>query len=154
MAVSNQVKVYARMWPREVFDYRTLNGNRKQALAMSLEFLNKPGVYVLYRDDVPYYIGKAAKLRHRIQDHATKVGGRYYNHWNFFSAFVIENSRNRNEIEGILIAAMPTANSANPKLQREKLPDAVKDMVRMIRRHCANPLTEDKMYDIVQEASN
>lgn len=151
MAASHQVEVYARMWPRQVFDCTVPNGNRKQALARSLEFLDKPGVYVLYRDDVPYYIGKAdRKLRHRIQDHATKVGGRYYNHWNFFSAFVIDNGKNRKEIEGILIAAMPTANSANPKLQREKFPSSVKEMVKRIRRNYANPLTEDKITTLLR----
>jgi predicted GIY-YIG superfamily endonuclease len=73
MAVSNQVKNYARMWPREVFDYQTLNGNKKKALAGNLEFLDKPGVYVLYREDVPYYIGKAKKLRHRIRYHSSRA---------------------------------------------------------------------------------
>jgi hypothetical protein len=39
-----------------------------------------------------------------------------YNFWTHFSAFVVEDVAHRNELEGILIAAMPTANSATPDL--------------------------------------
>jgi hypothetical protein len=46
------------MWPREVF-YRSGSVNPRKRLSKELEFLERPGVYVLYRDDVPYYIGKA-----------------------------------------------------------------------------------------------
>lgn len=132
---------FARMWPREVFDYLVPdeNSSRKQKLAKGLEILNKPGVYVLYRDDVPYYIGQALKLRHRLWGHACNPGGRYGNFWNFFSVFVLKDQKQRDEIEGILIAAMPTANSAKPKLARQPFPKTVKDMVRSIRRHLANP---------------
>jgi hypothetical protein len=45
----------------------------------------------------------------------------------------------RDEIEGILIAAMPTANSAKPKLKRAKFPLQVSQMVRRIRKYRANP---------------
>lgn len=154
--ISQQVSAYARMWPREIFDcvIPNGNGNRKQALAKSLEFLKGPGVYVLYRDDVPYYVGQSQRLRRRIWRHANKPGSRYYNHWNFFSAFVVKNSKSRNEIEGILIAAMPTANSAQPKLKKEKLPKSVMDMMRRIRHDRANPLSEPEMFEIVEAASN
>jgi hypothetical protein len=37
-----------------------------------------------------------------------------------------------NELEGILIAAMPTANSAKPKLQRERMPKEVRDLLKQI----------------------
>ena len=43
---------YARMWPREVFGKA---GLKKEIL----DFLENPGVYILYRDDKPYYIGQA-----------------------------------------------------------------------------------------------
>src|SRR6266516_7659152 len=93
---------YARMWPREVF-YRIVpkeKGNsKKRLLFRTIDLLAKPGVYVLYRDDVPYYIGQAQRLRSRLWAHACKPDGRYYNHWNFFSAFVIEDENQRNEIE-------------------------------------------------------
>jgi hypothetical protein len=134
------VELYARMWPREIFDHVSAVGeNSRKPLAKSLDFLNSPGVYVLYRDDVPYYVGKATKLRQRLWSHATRPQARYFNFWNFFSAFVIPDAVDRTHIEGILIAAMPTANSAHPQLPKEKFPKAVIAMVRKIRRDRANP---------------
>ena len=113
------VSGYARMWPREVFaKVAPTKGSRhrhKTLLAKSLEFLQVGGVYVLYRDDVPYYIGQASKLRHRLWRHALNAESRYFHFWNFFSAFAVKNKQHRNELEGVRIAAMPTANSAKPK---------------------------------------
>ena len=94
---------------------------------------------MLYRDDIPYYIGQAAKLRSRLRRHATAPDSRYYNFWNFFSVFVVADPKSRSEIEGLLIAAMPTANSMKPKLPRENFPPEVREMVRKIRRHYADP---------------
>lgn len=53
MNVSNGkiVTGYAKMWPRIVFDMKAGNKDAK-------ELLQNPGVYVLYRDDMPYYVGK------------------------------------------------------------------------------------------------
>ena len=135
------VREYARMWPREVFDCLISNegGRRKRILGKGLDLVNQPGVYVLYRDDIPYYIGQAKKLRHRLWTHAGSPGARYGNFWNYFSAFVIDDPKMRNEIEGILIAAMPTANSSKPKLKRAKFPLVVSQMVRRIRKSKANP---------------
>jgi hypothetical protein len=116
-----------------------MQGNRKQALVEGLELFDRAGVYVLYRDEVPYYVGQAARLRRRIRKHASQPGSRYYNFWNFFSAFVIEDSKTRTELEGILIAAMPTANGVKPKLLKEKFPKSVMEMMREIRRNDANP---------------
>lgn len=132
---------FARMWPREVFDYLVPkeNSSRTQKLARGLEILKEPGVYVLYRDDIPYYVGQAAKLRSRLWGHACNPGGRYYNFWTFFSVFVVKDKKYRDQIEGILIAAMPTANSAKPKLARHPFPKPVRDMAHKIRRHLANP---------------
>jgi hypothetical protein len=136
------VEEYARMWPREVFDclIPNENGGKKRLLARGLDLVNQPGVYVLYRDDIPYYIGQANKLRQRLWAHSGSSGGRYSNFWNYFSAFVIRDPKMRDEVEGILIAAMPTANSAKPRLKRAKFPQAVSQMVRRIRRYQANPL--------------
>ena len=65
MAKKNAVvEQYARMWPREVFDCLVPNddGNgRDVILGKGLDLVNQPGVYVLYRDDIPYYIGQAKK---------------------------------------------------------------------------------------------
>jgi hypothetical protein len=68
-----------------------------------------------------------------------KPDARRYNFWNFFSAFVVLESGYRNEIEAILIAAMPTANSARPRLPKTKFPPEVIQMVRSIRKQQANP---------------
>lgn len=82
--------------------------------------LDKPGVYVLYRNDEPYYIGKTGgPLIKRVGGHALKPNWKRYNFWNYFSAFAIEDDSHRDEVEAILISAMPTAvNSAKPKIPR------------------------------------
>jgi hypothetical protein len=141
MAKIPLVTIYARMWPREVFDRLvSVNGRQTQTtLARTLDILKKPGVYILYRDGVPYYIGKATKMRSRLWQHAWNPKTRHYNLWNFFSFFVVEDPAHRDEIEGILIAAMPTANSARPKLPREQLGKEITTMLREIRRSQANP---------------
>jgi len=127
------------MWPREVFDRLVCVEGRKRALAKPLDIVNKPGIYILYRDGVPYYIGKSDRIRSRLWKHAWDPKTRHYNLWNFFSFFVVEDADQRNEIEGILIAAMPTANSARPKLPREQLGKEITTMLHEIRRSHANP---------------
>ncbi len=122
------VKAAAQMWPRVVFDF----DGRETAK----ECLREPGVYVLFRDDEPYYVGKTKnKLFRRIQAHATKTRDRYYHFWNYFSAFVVPDAKHRDEVEGILIASMPTANSASPKIKRIHLPKNVTQLIRKMRRN-------------------
>ena len=116
------ITTYARMWPREVFNCKV----GKRLVVKDLKLLAEPGVYILYRDDVPYYVGKATKLRSRLWTHANKPGGRYYNFWNFFSVFVVKDPTVRSQIEGILIAAMPTANGARPRIPRANLPTSLR----------------------------
>jgi len=74
-------------------------------------------------------------LRNRLWAHARKPASRYYHFWNFFSAFAVEDKKQRDELEAILIAAMPTANSAKPKLQREKMPNEVAALLHEIYGH-------------------
>ena len=138
MAKTEIVKKFISMWPREVWDVME-EGNRTLFLK-NHEELRMPGVYVLYRDDVPYYIGQAGTLYKRLHDHANKSTDRYFNFWNFFSAFVSE-KKYLKEIEKILIAAMPTANSSKPKMHRVKMPSSVGKRIREIRRHEADPVT-------------
>lgn len=126
------VSGYARMWPRAIFYNEALNpeNGRKTNLAKQLDFLQRPGVYVLYRDDTPYYVGKAQKLRRRLQLWATKANSPHFHHWNFFSAFAIDDPTHRNELEGVLIAALPSANNgAKPKLKNAPLPKVVRDLL-------------------------
>jgi hypothetical protein len=105
-----------RMWPRALF-------HMKEAKKTLDAALGKKGVYVLYRDDKPYYIGKTSKpLIKRLSTHALKPNARRYNFWNYFSAFEIEDETQRDEVEAILISAMPTAaNSSRPKIPRTKI---------------------------------
>lgn len=113
---------YLKMWPREVFDLRT--GNKLLPEIRSL--LDTPGVYVLYRDDHPYYVGRATRrLADRLHAHANRPADRYYNFWNFFSAFVVPDTKHIPEVEGILIAAFPTENAATPRFRRVRLPAGV-----------------------------
>ena len=116
------VSGYAQMWPREVYDLK--EGNRLLSNVRGL--LDKSGVYVLQRDDHPYYVGKTAcSLFERVHGHANRPYDRYYNFWNFFSAFFVRKG-DIGEVEAILIAAMPTANSANPRLKRINLPNKLR----------------------------
>jgi hypothetical protein len=98
------------------------------------ELLSQPGVYVLYRDDQPYYVGRAAKrLFRRLRSHAINPKDKYYNFWNFFSAFTVSEPKHVNEVEGILIAAMPTDNSAVPRIQKIHIPRLIADILRRQR---------------------
>jgi hypothetical protein len=126
------VSGYAQMWPREIFDMRDIKDRRKM---IGWENLDKPGVYVLYRNDQPYYIGMTkASLFHRVWQHANQPKDKWYKFWNFFSAFVVPDIKHIGQIEGILIAAMPTANSANPKVKRIDIPSAVTSVLKALRR--------------------
>lgn len=140
------VERYARLWPREVFDYVIERKNRQAVyLAQRLDILRQPGVYVLYRDEVPYYVGKASNwLWHRLILHARRPGGRYNNFWNYFSVFVIHNKAQRDAVESILIAAFPTANSAKPGIRREPLPDDVLEMWRQKRDFDKRPYRTER----------
>lgn len=128
MGSKKPITRYAKMWPRTLFNCR----DGKRSLVKDLDVLSQPGVYVLYRDDVPYYVGKATRLRTRLGRHANHPGGRYYNFWNFFSVFVVEDPRIRSDLEGALIAAMPTANGAKPKMSKAQLPATVRAVLHKI----------------------
>jgi hypothetical protein len=98
---------FLRMWPRDLFHIR----GQQEALEKTL---GRPGVYILYRGSTPYYVGKAVNLYSRLHDHSN-IDSRYGNFWDMFSAFMVASDDARNDLEGILIAAMPTANGSHPK---------------------------------------
>jgi hypothetical protein len=124
------VQKYAKMWPRDVFYVKS--GNKYDPSVKRL--LSEPGVYVLYRDDQPYYVGKAAnRLFRRLRSHATNPKDKYYNFWNFFSAFTVSEPQHVNEVEGILIAAMPTDNSAVPRIKKIHIPEHIANLLRRQR---------------------
>jgi hypothetical protein len=117
------VNKFIRMWPRAIFD-TPANDGRKGTIANRIEELKKPGVYVLYRDDVPFYVGKTeGKLRSRLRTHAIGVGSLKSYHWNFFSAFIVNDPKHIDEVEAILISAMPSVimNGATPRLEKVKM---------------------------------
>jgi hypothetical protein len=121
------IKGYLRNWPRQIFGMskqdRTKTGVR--------EILHHPGVYILYDRRIPYYIGRTDHtLWGRIYGHARNSSTRYFNFWDNFSAFIIEDERDRVRVEGILIAAMPSANGAQPRLHRISLPGVAMDWLR------------------------
>jgi GIY-YIG catalytic domain len=121
---------YARMWPREIFDIKAEESNK--LIAATLEFLQQKGVYILYRDEQPYYVGKADKLVRRLRSHAVNPKTRYYNFWTHFSAFAVANTGGRDKLEAMLIAALPTVNSAKPKLVKDTPPEVAK-LLKKIR---------------------
>lgn len=139
LARTHLVKEYVRLWPRAIFDCITSSGEerRKTYLASDaeLDVLKHAGVYILYRGDVPFYIGKTdGWLLKRLTVHATRHGGLSTYFWDHFSAFIIEDKQSRIDVESILIAAIPTAaNSAKPKLNRKRLPRKIVGMVKQRR---------------------
>src|SRR5712664_3133248 len=125
------VTQYARMWPREVFDAMEEN----KLLVGTMKVFDRAGVYILYRDDVPYYVGRATRsLYSRLHDHANRSTDRYFNFWNYFSVFVVA-AEHVDEVEGVLIAAMTTANSAVPRIPQIKLDPKLARILRQARRH-------------------
>ncbi len=132
------------MWPREIFDARAKSSGKngqegkkgKQILAGTLDFLTQnPGVYILYRNEQPHYIGKAeVRLYDRLWAHANTPRDKFYHFWTHFSAFAVSDVELRRELEGILIATMPTANSAEPKLRKEAMPAEVAKLMQLLRR--------------------
>ena len=134
------VSSYAHMWPRAVFAelaQAKTNGKRK-AKAGSLSFLDKPGVYVLYRGDppTPYYVGQGDRLRSRLKRRALSPRTMRFLSWNFFSAFVVPNKSHRNDLEAALIAvAGPMENRAKPQLAEQKMPKWVCDLLRGVYSH-------------------
>jgi hypothetical protein len=139
---------YASMWPREVCDLH--DKDKRRLFIRDSPDLRQPGVYVLYRDDHPYYIGKALRLGKRIWEHANHPFDRRYNFWNMFSAFVVSDKKYLNDVEGILIAAIPTGNNSTPRIPKVRLPSYVVQQLKQIQRHQANPVTRREFESIMR----
>jgi len=129
------VTQFIRMWPRSIFNTLAKDGHRG-SIASTIEELKKPGVYVLYRDDVPFYVGQAkGKLRSRLRAHANNVGSVRSYFWNYFSAFIVENPSHIDEVEAILISAMPSVitNSSTPKFDWVRMEEPTRRLMRELR---------------------
>jgi hypothetical protein len=130
---------FIRMWPRAIFTTSSEGQGKRgkpPAIARTIRELESPGVYILYRDDQPFYVGQAkGKLRIRLRSHATNVGSIRSYFWNYFSAFLVHDKEKIDEIEAILIAAMPSAlsNGAAPHLHRLPMGKATREVLRSIR---------------------
>jgi hypothetical protein len=124
---------YARMWPRDVLYLES------ELLKEVEQRLNHPGVYVLYRDGAPYYVGRTDRrtLYKRLREHADNPRALHFSFWNFFSAYVIPQSIHIPEIESVLITAMvmTTSNRQKPKIKKISLPPAVWKVFRDARRN-------------------
>jgi hypothetical protein len=121
---------FLRMWPRSLF--RRKDDAGRLLIKLEVPELESPGVYVLYKGEEFYYVGKASKLFKRLHDHSNKVTDEHFAHWDYFSAFaladtVIDCKRKMAELEAVLIAAMPRAtNKAAPRFVRVKIPKALR----------------------------
>ena len=130
------VSNFIRMWPREIFNTPEGDG-RKGSIASRIDELKKPGVYILYRDDVPFYIGQTKKkLRSRLRTHASGVVSLKSYFWNYFSAYIVEDPGNIDEVEAILISAMPSIimNSATPNLKKVHTRESIRKLMRELRK--------------------
>ena len=140
LPISLLVTKYIRMWPRAIFNTPgAVEGHRgkQPSIAMTIDELKKPGVYILYRDDQPFYVGQAKRrLRSRLRAHANNVGSVRSYFWNYFSAFIVENPDHIDEVEAILISAMPSviSNSSTPKFEnRVRMGPSVRKLMRELK---------------------
>jgi hypothetical protein len=130
------VSKFIRMLPRAIFDFPEIEG-QKGSIASKIRELREPGVYILYRDDVPFYVGKTeGKLFDRLWSHANGVSSTRSYFWNYFSAFIVKNRSNLAEVEAILISAMPSVitNAARPKLQKMRKGISTIKLMREMRK--------------------
>jgi hypothetical protein len=135
-AQNDIVSKFIRMLPRAIFDTREIE-DQKGSIASKIKELEGPGVYILYRNDVPFYVGKTeGKLFDRLWKHANGVSSTRSYFWNYFSAFIAKNRRNIAEVEAILISAMPSVitNSARPKLQKVRKGISTIKLMRKMRK--------------------
>lgn len=122
------------MLPREIFDFKAPDKNGKVTrIDKQIPLLREAGVYILYRDDIPYYIGQAKSLGGRLYGHARRPTSRRYHFWNYVSVFTVAEREKRSEIEALLIAAFPTANGAKPTMEEHRLDRDILKFLHAIR---------------------
>jgi len=125
------IKAFIRLWPREVYDMKS---NGKNIESVKNELFGKPGIYVLYRDEKPYYVGQAVNLWKRIKRHAVNQNSKQFHGWTKFSAFILEDKKYMNELEGLILSVLEneTANGAKQKITKIPLPaDARKALAKL-----------------------
>lgn len=135
-AQNDIVSKFIRMLPRAIFDTPEIKG-QKGSIASKIEELKGPGVYILYRDDVPFYVGKTeGKLFNRLWQHANGISTTRSYFWNYFSAFIVKNPRSIAEVEAILISAMPSVitNASRPRLEKMHKGKSIIKLLREMRK--------------------
>jgi hypothetical protein len=128
------IAAYIRKWPRTVYNLK--DGN-KPLESVREKLRQKPGIYILYQNDKPYYVGQAKNLWARIRRHATNQNAKHYYSWTHFSAFIVNDAQSIKELEGLIIAAFDTAavNSAKPRMTRILLP---REATKMLSKQSGN----------------
>jgi hypothetical protein len=111
-----------------------LEGEKRPAF---LEFLKQHapaarGLYALYdKKGRLYYTGKASDLQQRLNQHLKDKHG---DSWDRMTLFVVSNSANVSELEGLVIAtAKPPGNKQKPKIGQ--------DLRKSLRRHLRDDAT-------------
>src|SRR5437762_2793530 len=56
-AIQKLVSDWIHMWPREALL------KKDKAVRAALSILDKGGIYILYRDDIPYYVGRTGTVK-------------------------------------------------------------------------------------------
>ncbi len=128
------IESYIRMWPREVYYLKDKN---KPLESVREKLRQKPGIYILYHNGSPYYIGQAKNLWLRIRSHAVNQNSKHFHGWTHFSAFILADTHHMTELEGLLIAAsgLGTANSSRRRMKRILLP---KDAAKRLSKQSGN----------------
>jgi hypothetical protein len=116
------IAAYIQMGPRAVYTIK--DGNRPLE-SVRKELRQKPGIYILYQNEKPYYVGQAKNLWIRLRTHALNQNAKHYHHWTHFSAFSLADVQHINELEGLIIAAFgtETANGSRRRKKRGLLPN-------------------------------
>ena len=60
----------------------------------------KSGIYVLYREGVPHYVGQASNLPYRIKGH---LKDRLEGKWDSFSLYIVRGPRHLKHLESLLL---------------------------------------------------
>lgn len=96
----------------------------------------KRGVYVLHKDGVPHYVGKASNLPYRIKHH---LKDRLQNKWDSFSLYVVRGNRYLKDLESLLLRIVePRGARVSGRFQgaenlREELMDGLKRYARALK---------------------
>lgn len=129
-SAKTMIKSYVRMWPREIY---TIKDRNKPLDSVRKELRQKPGIYILYQNGQPYYVGQAKNLWNRIRNHAMNQNAKHYHLWTHFSAFILSDTQHINELEGLIIPAFGSgiANNSRRRMKRILLPkDAAKRLAK------------------------